>query len=124
MKKTGFTLIELIGAIVILSIIALIIYPIIDSALNTSTSSLSEEQIRSLENVARIWATKNTDQLNEASPKYVTIQELKDSGLVEDEKILDIEDDSKELKGCIKIYYENNKYNYKYDIYSDIADCH
>lgn len=121
--KKGFTLIELIGAIVILSIIALVTYPTLKSAFNSSKDNLSEEQIASLEEVARIWATKNSDELSEDEVRYVTIEELKKSGLVENKEILSV-DNEEELKGCIKIYYENNKYNYKYDIYTDEARCH
>ncbi len=121
MKKNGFTLTELIGVMVILSIIALITYPIISDSFNSSTSNLSNEQIESLENIARIWATKNSDQLNEEEPRYVTIEELKRSGLLENKEIIDV-DNAEELSGCIKIYYENNKYNYEYDNYGEI--CH
>lgn len=123
MKNKGFTLAELLGVITVLSIIAVITYPILNGTFKDSTSNLSNEQIESLENVARIWATKNSDELKEDQPRYVTIEELKRSGLVENEKIIDISD-KEELKGCIKIYYENNKYNYKYDIYEDVINCH
>lgn len=123
MKKNGFTLIELIAVMVILSIIALIMYPVLRDAFNSSKTNLSDEQAKSLENVARIWATKYSDELSEDIPRYVTIEELKKSGLVENEKILKM-DSEEELKGCIKIYYENNKYNYKYDIYEDVTNCH
>ena len=118
MKKNGFTLTELMGVMVVLSIIALITIPVIKENLNASTGSLSDEQIASLENVARIWATKNSDELTEDVPRYVTIDELKRSGLIENKKILEMHS-RKELDGCIKIYYENNKYNYKYDNYEE-----
>ena len=121
--KRGFTLVEMIGAIVILSIIALITYPIIRNSFNQSKANLSDEQIASLEEVTRIWATKNSDELSEVTPRYVTIEELKLSGLVENKTIVSVDSDD-EIKGCIKIYYENNKYNYKYGVYSDIVNCH
>ena len=114
MKKNGFTLIEVIGTMVILSLILLMVYPVIKDAFNASKGELSEDQMASLENVARIWATKNSDELSEEQPKYLTIEELKRSGLVENKDILKMNSDE-ELTGCVKIYYENNKYNYKYE---------
>ena len=117
--KKGFTLAELIGVIIILSILALIVYPIISDSYKDSKKGLSEEQIKSLENVTRIWATNNPEELTEDTPRYVTIEELKRSGLIENKEILDVDNQGTELKGCIKIYYENNKYNYKYDIYEE-----
>lgn len=118
MKKNGFTLAELLGVMIILSIIALITFPIITDSFDKSTDKLSKEQKKSLENIARIWATKNSDELNEENPRYVTIEELKRSGLLENKDIIDVED-YEELKGCIKVYYESNKYNYKYDNYEE-----
>lgn len=121
--KKGFTLIEVLGAMVVLAVISLIVYPVISKVFNQSKGYLSDEQIRSLENVTRIWATKNSDELTEDTPRYVTIEELKRSGLVENKEILQMNTEE-ELKGCIKIYYENNKYNYSYDVYEDVTDCH
>lgn len=117
--KKGFTLAELIGVMIILSVLALIVYPIITDSYKDSKKGLSEEQIKSLENVARVWATKNPDELQEDKDRYVTIEELKRSGLVENKDILDVDNQSQELNGCIRIYYENNKYNYKYDNYEE-----
>ena len=123
MKKNGFTLVELIGVMIILSIIILITYSIIQDSFNVSKQELGEEQAYSLENVARIWATKNIDELSETEPRYLTIEELKRSGLVENKEILKMNSDE-ELKGCIKIYFDKNKYNYKYDEYEEIDNCH
>lgn len=120
MKKNGFTLIEVIGTMVILSIILLIVSPIIKDSFNAAKRELTEEQIASLENVARIWATKNSDKLSEEEPKYLTIEELKTNGLIENKEILKMNSKEK-LKGCIKIFYDNNKYNYKYE--SSVDTC-
>lgn len=121
--KKGFTLVEMLGVLVILGIIALISFPVIRSSFNTSTSDLSKEQIKSIEEAARIWATNNSSELSETTDRYVTIQELKRSGIIENKDILSVADEGK-LTGCVKIYYENNKYNYKYDKYEDIFGCH
>jgi len=122
--KNGFTLIELIGAMVILSIIALLTFPIVKDSLNLSVDNLSNEQIASLENVTRIWGAKNSDELDEETPRYVTIEELKRSGVIENKDILDVTDKKNKIKGCVKIYFENNKYNYKYGVYEDVTNCH
>lgn len=122
MKKNGFTLIELIGVIVILGVLILIVYPIINDAFLTSTVKLSENQKNALENVARIWGTKNTDLLSETEPYYLTIDTLKKSGLLENKDILDPETEEN-VKGCIKIEYQQNKYIYTYDEY-DVESCH
>lgn len=117
--KNGFTLAELIGVLVILSVLAAITYPIITDSYNKSKEGLSNEQKKSIESVARIWATKNPDELQEDKDRYVTIEELKQSGLIENKEIFNIDNQEELLTGCVKIYYADNKYNYKYDDYEE-----
>lgn len=121
--KKGFTLVELIGVIVVLGILALIIYPVINGVFIDSSSKLSDSQKKSLENIARIWGTKNTELLSETEPYYLTIDTLKRSGLLENKDILDPETEEA-IKGCIKIEYQTNKYVYTYDEYQNIQGCH
>lgn len=121
--KRGFTLIELIGVIVILGILALIIYPIINDTFIESSENISKNQKESLENVARMWGAQNTESLSETKPYYLTIETLKRSGLLENKDIID-PDTNEEVKGCIKIEYKTNKFVYTYDIYKDVTSCH
>lgn len=121
--KRGFTLIELIGVIIILGMLVLIIYPVIGSIFDSSNSDLSKNQKESLENVARMWGAQNTELLSETQPYYLTIDTLKKSGLLENKDILDPETEEK-VKGCIKIEYQTNKYIYTYGEYENIQSCH
>ena len=121
--KNGFTLIELIGVIVILGVLTLIIYPIINGVFVDSRNNLSKNQIESLENIARMWGSQNTELLSETEPYYLTIENLKKSGLLENKDILDPETEE-EIKGCIKIEYQSNKYVYTYDEYQNIEGCY
>lgn len=116
--KRGFTLVELIGVIVILGIIVGIVYPIIDSSFNSTTKKLSKQQISALEDVARLWGARNPDELSEDETKYLTIEELKKSGLIENRSVLDT-DTMEAIEGCIKIDYNSsvNQYEYKYGEY-------
>lgn len=121
--KRGFTLIELIGVIVILGIITLIVYPIIGNVFNSSSTNLSDNQKKSLENIARMWGAQHTESLSETEPYYLTLEDLKKSGLLENKDVLDPETEE-QAKGCIKIEYKKNKYVYNYDEYENIEGCH
>ena len=82
--KKGFTLIELIAAIIILGIIGLITFPIVNSIIKENKESLYQSQIKDIEKAAYDWAYMNTDLLPENN-KYITITllDLKKAGLID-----------------------------------------
>lgn len=63
MNKRGFTLIEIIAIIILLSVIALITYPVINNLITDSKEKLYEKQINELERLSNTWVTKNINKL-------------------------------------------------------------
>lgn len=116
LNKKGFTLVELLAVIVILSIIALIAYPIIGNTINNSRDKLQKEQYNRVKNAAKNWATKNAGE--EAS--CVSIADLKSGGYLEDVRIEDPAD-GKEMNGSFQIEWKdsNNQYEYTYYLSSN-----
>lgn len=57
----GFTLIELIGTIVILAVISLIAFPSVISLLNSSNKTVDEQTIKFIEAKAVDYASENKD---------------------------------------------------------------
>ena len=71
MNKRGFTLIELIGIILLLAVIALITYPLIGTIINSSKQKTYEKQIDELERLSYTWIAKNMEKLSkDASVEY------------------------------------------------------
>ena len=69
--KKGFTLVEIIGAIVLLTVIALIIYPVINNLISDSKDDLYKKQIEELERISNTWVTRNYKKLKlEAGYSY------------------------------------------------------
>ena len=60
MNKNAFTLIELLGVITILAIIAVISTPIIQSIITESKTKACQEQVTIIENAAKKWHTETT----------------------------------------------------------------
>jgi len=119
--KRGFTLIELLAVMLILGIIMLIAFPNIQKAFKKSSEKLLEEQIESIENVARTWGVKNISKVDEC---YVlTLEELKKSGLLENKDVMNPET-KEELEGCVKISYDDsiNQYTYTF-VELDSCSC-
>lgn len=111
--KRGFTLVELIATILILGVVVLITLPTIQSALSKSREGLLENQIKSIENVARTWGTKNTGKLEDCY--ILNFDELKTAGYLQNKDVINPET-KEELDGCVKISFDEsiNQYTYTY----------
>lgn len=80
MKNKGFTLIELIGTIVILSIVVLIIIPPISNSLKKSVEDADKKTKQSIIMAAKSWASDNKDKL----PTTVKLNILQEEGYIDD----------------------------------------
>ena len=87
--KKGFTLVEIIGAIVLLTVIGLIIYPVINNLISDSKDDLYKKQIEELERISNTWVAKNYKKLKlEAGYSYnLSFEELKEAGLISEQHI-------------------------------------
>ena len=61
--KKGFTLIELIGIIVILGVISFIVFPVVSSSIKNGKEKAYNEQVGRIIEAAKKWANDNTDLL-------------------------------------------------------------
>ncbi len=110
MSKKGFTLMELLAVIILLTLLIGIVIFSVSTILNNSKKSLSDTQKRNLERAAQIYNI--SEGINEEA-KCVNVSELLSKGYIEGEAIINPES-SEELIGSIKIEFKNNKYVYTY----------
>lgn len=115
--KRGFTLMELLSVIIILSILSLIIFPNVVKIINKSKENLYQSQLRDLEIVTKSFTLENKNMMdkNYLNNIYVPLSTLKKSKYLEDGTIKNPKN-GKEMNGCMKISYnyETNQYNYEY----------
>lgn len=119
--KKGFTLVELLGVIVIIGIIGVIITPLIVNIINDSKNDANEIQAETIRRAAKNYVEANIYTLPEdchtTTGCTITIKDLKEGGFLENKNLTNaktnekISDDAK-----VAIYKQNNTYKYKYPI--------
>lgn len=132
--KKGFTLVEMIATLVILSIIAVIVTPNIYVSIKDYKNRLFETQMDNIKQSAKNWAVDNVDKLptSESNSLAVTISDLQDGGYIDDnlENPRDggVFDDSSVFTLITCEYVEDetgnlaSNYKYKYEIYENVED--
>ena len=124
MNKKGFTLVELIGVIVLISLLTVLATAPINNIIKNSKKDLNESQKKQIILSAQNWAIDNKDKLpmrgkNTESIK-VTIEQLYNEGYLDNE-VIDLDKDSK-MSNCshvnISLIDENknsgNAYTYEF----------
>ena len=81
---TGFTLVELLGVLIVLAVIALITFPIVNNTIKENKEKLYSAQLEEIKSSAEKWAYANLSLLptNENESITVTLLELKKAGYV------------------------------------------
>lgn len=133
MKKNAFTLIELLGTIILLAVIALIALPALLSSLSSSQKEIDSSQKSVAISAARNYVNDNMDDFPKAlesdtkEKEYgengnLKIQMLQDEGYIPDTSI-------NENKTCemmndyIKVTSDYRKYNFTYEEVGDEGRC-
>lgn len=84
MKKNGFTFIEMLGVITLLSLIGLIVYMTVDKSLKDSKETLSATQIEAIKSAADLWRTDHIDLVPETGYYFISLGTLIDAGYIDE----------------------------------------
>ena len=109
MNKKGFTLVELLAVLVILSLVAAICYPMVTKTINNQKSKLSEEQKNRIISAAKNYVASTVVGENEC----MTISALQSSGFLEAGDIKDPNGGT--MSGGVKITWDDSKNQYLYE---------
>ena len=117
---SGFTLIEMIGVIIVLSIIALIVYPTIGKIITTNKTKAYEKQIEVIEDAASNWLIENEGKLRD-NAYALPINDIVSSGFVEENELIN-PINNEPLTGCVFITWRKNIKQYEYNYFEDCND--
>lgn len=81
-KNEAFTLIELLGVIIILGVIALVITPAIDRTIKKSQEKLYNVQKTSLITAVKNWSSNNKEMFINGNVIIITLQDLKEENYI------------------------------------------
>ena len=118
--KKGFTLIEMLAVIVILTIVSLIIFPEVNKMIKNSKQKSYDRQISNLIDAAKKVVVKDTNLLpsKELNNKVcLTLYQLLQAGEIETDVISDPRNPNNRIEGVIVISYsqEYDTYVYSYN---------
>lgn len=128
--KKGFTLIEILGVVIILGIIAAIIYPTVNNVINDSKEKAYEDQKLQIVKAAKSYIVDNIDELPEVtcsgttptlatgdSYPEITVSELISAGYIEVDEVQDPRKTGDTMDGTVSVSYScaYNQYEYTYE---------
>ncbi len=115
--KKGFTLTEMLGAIVILAMISLIAFPPILSRIKDSTKKENESVEKLVINSAKSYVNTNKNKfvLTNGKTYCITLQKLVDENLLRSSIIDSNTDKEIDLSKVVKVTVSGGKYNYTYN---------
>jgi len=112
--KRGFTLVELIGTVVILGLIALLAFPPMLNMINNSKSEVSEATKSFIYTAAQTYVNQNMNDFPKTEGKIycITLRSLVREGLLTD-NLKDVETNKNiNLDNKVQIKYANGKFDY------------
>lgn len=128
MNKQGFTLVEILAVIIILSLITLLTSTAVTKVVKETKIDISSAQKRLIQSASEAWIADNIDRLPDGGKcAYLTLEDLKEYGLLESSIINS--NTGKEIPNDTKIKItaslnEYNKLNYTYEVDADdISSC-
>lgn len=122
MKNKGFTLIELLAVLCVLGIIMTIVVPKITDTTQSAKEKAYNDQIDMLISAAKKWGASNTESLSSDKDIALKFTTLFDDGYIKQSKVINPKT-KEELDGCIKISYDQEYQQYKYEYTSDNTFC-
>ena len=122
MNKKGFTLVELLAVIIVISVVSLIIFPVVTKQISKSKQDLYNIQVENIIKAAKDMVLDNRELLDENHivPTLISIEEMqtatnKDGVHYLEEGTIKSPLDESVMNGTVVITYDESSKGYKYE---------
>src|SRR5574344_950812 len=114
-NKRGFTLVELLGVIVILAVIAAITIPTVTGIIKKNKEKAYNATVATIIDASKKWSSDNSSMVSDTGDSYVKLDTLTEGYIDQDELINPITNNT--MDGCVKISHSDtyNQYEYSYE---------
>ena len=121
-SKKGFTLVELLGVLVVLGLISVIIVPKVIDSITTSKEAAYQTQVETIENAAKKYGISN-DLLypKEGEKKYIAVKDLIAVGELSNKEIINPKTGNK-MNGYVLVEYNSGYQQYEYTYVEEIDE--
>ncbi len=122
MNKKGFTLVEVLGVIVVLTLISFLVVPKVADTIFNSKEVAYKTQVSTIENAARKYGLEN-DLLypREGEKKYISVSDLVSTGELSNQEIVDPRTGD-EMNGYVLVEYNDEYQQYDYTYVEEIDE--
>ena len=121
MNDKGFTLIEMIGVVVILSMLILIAGTTIAGIVKNSKNTLSSTQLDIIESAAQLWVEENYDEMNIPGCTIIMLSELRESGILSN--IQKIKEEINLNSSCVKACTQAiGEVDFNYEVFTNDSE--
>ena len=116
MKNKGFSLIELLGVITVLALLALITIPIANKVIQEIREKADISQQKLIIDGAKLWVNDNSNLLSdEVGQVYIlSVQTIQTSNYLTSKQVQDLNNSTSLENACVKITTEEHRYSYEF----------
>lgn len=122
-EKRGFTLVELLGVIIILGIIATITVPLVQRTILENAEEAYNDQVAIFEKAAKNYVASNPYVMASRCSQTictVSLEQLQEEGLLDSGEIINpLTDEPFNLENVVDITYDGETFSYSYDTSQD-----
>lgn len=124
MKNRGFTLVELLGILIVLGIIATIATPIVQKTIRQNREKMYDVVVEQLIDSSKDWAAKNASNLPDTEGEFVDVSfgELKENGVLQISVSNPKNNKIFSNQSYVRITKKNNNFTYEVVTY-DLVDA-